>query len=374
MNSFSSFSMAILYALVLLFIATTAPLSAQMPDRDQWRNRLRTAAEPFDRFGRVIRSSAEFAAPGIVHIEATQVRAVNPGRAPGRSVPMQVEESGSGVIARLEGKMVVLTNRHVVQGISLDSIKIRTSDRRMLTPTKVTTNEDFDLATVEVAETLSVAVDFGDSDLVGVGDIVLAVGSPFGLDRSLSMGIISAKNRRNIPAAAGEAPRVGFLQLDAAVNPGSSGGPVLNLRGEVVGLITAIATQGGGHEGVAFAIPSKIVLRIASQMVRDESVVLKPHVGLGFDREFPMSDRRQLGIDRFIGARINRVVADSPADQGGLKVGDVILSFDGVEVEDDLHLVILVAEAEVDRPHRVTVNRSGQSFELTVTPTSQISR
>lgn len=353
---------------------TSAQTSVQVPaqDRETLRQNLQKVAAPFERLSEVFRFSVEFTEPVIVHIEATQIKSVNPARS-GRAVKMQVEESGSGVIADIAGKQVILTNRHVVEGIEPDSIKVQTYDRRLLTPVRISTNEDFDLAIIEVEEQLPYSADFGDSDHVRVGDIVLAVGSPFGLDRSVSMGIIGAVNRRNIPVTNGTAPRIGFFQTDAAVNPGSSGGPLLNLRGEVIGLVTAIATQSGGNDGVAFVLPIKSVLRIAEQLVRNGTVV-KPHIGLGFDPEFDAEKRKKQGIDRQIGARINRVVSDTPSAQIGLRVGDVILSFDGIEVEDDTHIVHLVASAEIDKPVKITVNREGNNLDLSITPSIRVSR
>ncbi|MDR2706993.1 MAG: trypsin-like peptidase domain-containing protein [Planctomycetaceae bacterium] len=358
------------FILLMILFCYVSILPAQ--DRETLRQNLRTSAAPFERLSEVFRCSVEFCDPVIVHIEAMQIKSVTPGRS-GRAVKMQIEESGSGVIADIAGKQVILTNRHVVEGIEPESIKVQTFDRRLLTPIRILTNEDFDLAVMEVTEKFPYSADLGDSDQVRVGDLVLAVGSPFGLDRSVSMGIIGAVNRRNIPATNGTTPRVGFFQTDAAINPGSSGGPLLNLRGEVIGLVTAIATQGGGDDGVAFVLPIKSVLRIAEQLVQKGSVV-KPHLGLGFDHEFNAEKRNSLGIDRQIGARINRVIPETPAVQTGLRIGDVILSFDGIEVEDDTHLVHLVALAEIDKPVKITINRNGNTMNLSITPSVQISR
>jgi serine protease Do len=336
---------------------------------------LAVAAAPLEQLSAVFRGVVETAGQSIVHIEATQIKSVNPTGRSGRSVKMQIEESGSGVVTNIAKKQVVLTNRHVVEGIDLNAIKIMTRDRRLLTPVRMTTNEDFDLAVIEVKETLPVAASFGDSEQVQTGDIILTIGSPFGLDRSLSMGIISAVNRRSIPGSSGQAPNVGFFQIDAAVNPGSSGGPMLNLRGEVLGLVTAIATQGGGHDGIAFVLPAKFVLRVAEQLVRNGSVV-KPLIGVGFEpeAEFSPVKHQKIGLDRLIGAKIRQVQPDSPASAAGLRVGDVILSFDAVEVEDDTHIVNLVAQSEIDKPVKLSVLREGQMIELTITPTAQISR
>jgi serine protease Do len=187
------------------------------------------------------------------------------------------------------------------------------------------------------------------------------------------MGIISAVGRRDVPGSAGLAPRIDFFQTDAAVNPGSSGGMLLNLRGEVVGILTAIATQSGGNEGVAFVMPINAVLRIAEQLVKTETVV-KPHIGFGLESTISSEDRRRLGMNRFIGARIGSIESGTPAAQAGLKAGDVILKFGTTEVEDRLHVIHLVAQSEIDKPVVLQINRNGERLNVTVTPAAQLSR
>ena len=330
----------------------------------------RAQVEQFEHLSKVLRTAAETAGPSVVHIESKQIKAVNPTRG-NRGVQMQVEESGSGIIADIDGKKVVLTNRHVVEGVPLNAIKIQTADRRLLTPTQVLTNADFDVAAVVVAEETPTAALFADA--AEVGDIILTIGSPFGLDRSVSMGIVSATNRRRVPASVGQTPRVGFYQIDAAVNPGSSGGPMLNLRGEVVGVVTAIATQGGGNEGVAFAIPAKTVLKVVRQLVKD-GVVMRPYVGLGFDAAFGPEEHQKFGLDRMIGARINQVQSNSPALQAGFQTNDVLLAVDGMEIEDDIHIVEHIAQSDIDSTLSLTVLRSGQTLTILLKLGSQISR
>jgi serine protease Do len=331
-----------------------------------------TPVEHFERLGKLFRQSAEQAVPAVVTIRVTQDRPAVPGRS-NRSAKTPVEESGSGIVAAIAQKQVVLTNRHIIGDAGRDSLQIVTYDRRILTPIKITTNEDFDIAVIEVTEKLPYSALFGDSDQVHVGDIVLAVGNPFGLDRSISMGIISAVGRRSVPGANSSTPRIGFFQTDAAVNPGSSGGMLLNLRGEVIGILTAIATQGGGNEGIAFVMPGNAVLRIAEQLVRT-GTVLKPHVGCNFEAKFSQDDRKKLGIDRIIGAKILNVAPNTPAEQAGLKAGDVILTFGNTEVEDDLHVTHLIAQSEIDKPVIIQINRNGGMLNVTVTPLAQLSR
>jgi len=355
------------YLPLFLCLCLTVPVVAQ--DGQQQREEFHATAEYFERLGKLFRQSADGATPAVVNIKVTQNRSVRGNRSP----KMPIEESGSGIIAEIAQKQVILTNRHVIEEAEPNAIQILTHDRRFLSPTKISTNEDFDLAVIEVTETLPSPVRFGDSDQVHVGDIVLAVGNPFGLDRSVSMGIISAVGRRHVPGAAASTPRVGFFQTDAAVNPGSSGGILLNVRGEVIGILTAIATQGGGHDGVAFVMPINAVLRIAEQLVQ-KGTVLKPHIGCNFEPTISAEERRKLDIDRLVGAKIKGIATETPAEQAGLKAGDVVLMFDNTEVEDDLHITHLIAQSEIDKPVVLRINRNKEILLVTVTPAAQLSR
>ena len=350
------------YLLCFLCLCLTVPTFAQ--DGTTQRVEHHTAAvEHFEKLGTLFRHSAEQAIPAVVSIRVTRTRAI------GRSTPFRVSEEGSGIVATIADRQVILTNRHVIEEAERGSIEIMTHDRRLLTLTRFFANADFDVAIIEVAETLPQSAVFGNSDQVRVGDIVLAIGNPFGLDRSVSMGIISAMGRREVPGATISAPRIDFFQTDAAINPGSSGGMLLNLRGEVIGVVTAIATQGGRNEGVAFVMPINGVLRIAEQLVRTGTVV-RPYIGFNFvsDGNFPMEDRRPLGIDRLIGARIHTVFSNSPAERAGLEVGDVVLMFGNTEVENDTHILHLIAQSEIDEPVVLRINREGEILDVTVTP------
>ncbi|MCL2710541.1 MAG: trypsin-like peptidase domain-containing protein [Planctomycetaceae bacterium] len=353
--------------LISLFLFVCLPVPAFAQDAERQRAEFLVAAEHFEKLNTLFQQSTELATPAAVNIRVTQNRSGRGGRR------MTVEESGSGIIATIAQKQVILTNRHVVEDAELNAIQLLTHDRKILTPTKIASNEDFDIAVIEVAESLPQSAALGDSDQVRVGDIVLAIGNPFGLDRSVSMGIISAVGRRQVPGAGGATPRVGFFQTDAAVNPGSSGGMLINLRGEVIGVLTAIATQGGGNEGVAFVMPINAVLRVAEQLVQTGTVV-KPQIGFGFDPSFSLEERRRLGIDRLVGAKVGSVIPDSPAERAGLKVGDVVLAFGNTEVEDSLHVIHLVARSEIDKPVVLRIIRDGAVLNVTVTPAAQLSR
>jgi serine protease Do len=145
------------------------------------------------------------------------------------------------------------------------------------------------------------------------------------------------------------------------------------LRGEVIGILTAIATQSGGNEGVAFVMPINTVHRIAEQLIQTGSAV-KPFAGFGLDAAFSQNDRQKIGIDRMIGAKIKSIEPNAPADQAGLKVGDIVLTFGNTEVEDDLHLVHLVADAKIGEPIPAQVNRDGNTMNVIIKPVQQLSR
>ena len=358
---------------LFLFICLTISALAQDGNEE-----VCATVEHFEELGKLFRRSAERATPAVVNIRVTQARPTDSGRSNRSPKTPNEEESGSGIVTTISQKQVILTNRHVIGSAERGSIQILTHDRKILTPVKIASNEDFDLAVIEVGETLPLSAQFGDSDKVHIGDIVLAIGNPLELDRSLSMGIISAVGRRRVPGATSSTPRIGFFQTDAAINPGSSGGMLINLRGEVIGVVTAIATQGGGNEGVAFVMPINTVLRIAEQLVRTGTIV-KPHIGCNFDPAFSLptaasEDRRRLGIDRFIGAKILSVAPNTPAEQAGLKTGDVILVFDNTEVEDDVHVTHLIAQSEIGKPVVIQINRNRETLQITVTPAAQYSR
>jgi len=352
------------FAPLFLFVCLTVPTIAQ--DTEWQRDDFLANAEHFEKLGTLFRQSVELAMPSTVSIRITHTRATRRGN-------MTVEESGSGIIVAIAQKQVILTNRHVIEGAEQDAIQILTHDRKILTPTKIASNGDFDIAVIEVAEPLSQSARLGNSDNVRVGDVVLAIGNPFGLERSVSMGIISAIGRRQVPGISGATPLAGFFQTDAAVNPGSSGGMLLNLRGEVIGVQTAIATQGGGNEGVAFVMPINPVLRIAEQLVQT-GVVVRPVIGIKFYSSFSHEERRKLRIDRLIGAKIETVSSNTPAERAGLRSDDVILTFNNVEVEDGLHVIHLVTQSEIGKPIVLEIIRDEKTFSVTVTPTEQLSR
>jgi serine protease Do len=182
------------------------------------------------------------------------------------------------------------------------------------------------------------------------------------------MGIVSARGRRNLSLTADQSvTNQDFLQTDAAINPGNSGGPLLDMQGRVVGINTAIASNGGGNEGIGFSIPSNLARQVFEQLVV-HGRVRRAYLGVELDNDFSPSTAERLGLERNRGARITRVynVQNSPANRAGLKMDDVIVSFNGVEIEDENHLINLVSLSEVGTAAEMEVIRGGRRLRLSV--------
>lgn len=218
------------------------PVAASSTERERDFQELSREISALERQGMLLRKVVRLATPSIVHIDAQHISE------DGRSNRKGAEEAGSGVIIELDGGMYVITNRHVVDDASLNHVKIKLSDGRVLRPTNKWEDLETDIAVLAISGKNLVAARIGDSDDIDIGDFVLAVGSPFGLSHSVTFGIIGAKGRRDLELGDGSIRYQDFFQTDAAINPGNSGGPLLNLRGEVIGINTAIASSSGGSE------------------------------------------------------------------------------------------------------------------------------
>jgi len=325
-------------------------------------------AEPFERHAQQLRRVAQLVRPSVVHIDAKK-----PLSKP-RSGKVTEEEAGSGVIAQIEGRTVVLTNRHVIHRADLDNIRIRLDDGREIRPLRLWSDPGTDLAVLEVegadldharlADGRATAE--AEDALIGgvqIGDTVLAIGSPFGLAHSVTLGIVSAKGRRDLELGEGAVLFQDFIQTDAAINPGNSGGPLVNLRGEVVGLNTAIASNSGGSEGIGFAIPIAMVTFVARQLV-ETGTVTRAYLGVSLDKTFATRTAHRLGMIRPVGARVEGVTRGAPAEQAGIRPDDVILEFDGRPVEDDDHLMSIVSMAPVDREVDIVIFRDRERVTL----------
>ena len=256
---------------------------------------------------------------------------------PGMPVPMPAESLGSGFIVSSNGD--ILTNYHVVA--EAEEILVKLSDRRQFEATLVGHDRQSDLALLHIkAEDLPV-VKLGDSDKLKVGEWVLAIGSPFGFDHSVTAGIVSAKQR-----SLSSEQYVPFIQTDVAINPGNSGGPLFNLRGEVVGVNSQIFSRSGGYMGLSFAIPINVALNTVEQL-RKQGYVSRGWLGVVV-QEVTRELAESFGLGRPEGALVVRVVPGSPAEEAGMQVGDVILKFNGQSVERSASLPVLVGQAFVD--------------------------
>ncbi len=272
--------------------------------------------------------------------------------------PRRTRAFGSGVI--IDAKGLILTNHHVVTGRKNTTITVTLSDENEFEGTIVGMDEKTDLALVRInADYPLPTVPLGDSDQLEIGEGVLAIGNPFGLDRTVTSGIVSAKGRR-----IGAGPYDNFIQTDASINPGNSGGPLINHRGEVVGVNTAIYSRGGGNVGIGFAIPINLVKELLPQL-QSEGRVTRGWLGVSFQKMTPPL-AESLNLDEARGALVAKVLPGTPAQEAGFKAGDVIVEFDGNPVEESRDLPMIVARAPVGQDVEVKVVRDGEERTLTV--------
>lgn len=338
--------------------ATTFGASATTPsDREREYAALARDVDALEREFGLIKRVVKLVTPAVVHIEASLL--------PKYRGMLDIEEAGSGVIVEMGGKPYVLTNRHVIRHSSKDLIGIHLTDGRVLRPERIWEDKDTDVAVLSISDADVVPARFGDSDNLEIGDFVLAIGSPFGLSQSVTRGIVSAKGRHNLDLGDGEVRWQNFIQTDAAINPGNSGGPLVNLRGEVVGLNTAIASASGGNEGIGFSIPINIVSRVAQDLV-DNNRVARGFLGVQLDGSFSERQARELGLDRLMGTRVKVVEPASPAEKAALQPNDVIVLYNGVRVERDGHLIGLVKLTEVGERVPIVIYRDGQPLSMFV--------
>ncbi len=310
----------------------------------------------------VVKAVARLLGPAVVHIEADS--GPRPSLQLGTRRP-QVEEAGSGVIVEYRGNHYVLTNRHVIRNSNTEGIKIFLHDGRMVHPTRVLGDEESDIAVMAVSAERLTGAPVGDSDRLEIGDFVLAIGSPFGLSQSVTFGIVSAKGRRDLRLGDARLRLQDFLQTDAAINPGNSGGPLVNLRGEVVGINTAIASASGGNEGIGFAIPVNMFMFAAQQLI-EKGRVDRAFLGVNLDARFGADAATAAGLPCPVGARVSGVTAGGPAAAAGVRIGDVILQYGGTPVENDGHLINLVAQTPVGETIELVVFRDRKQVPLEI--------
>ncbi len=333
--------------------------SAGSSRRDSEYQQIQQEADALDRQFGLVRRIVKFASPSIVHIEATKTS--DPGKG---FTSSRIEEAGAGVVISLQGSTYVLTNRHVIHPADISSIRLELNDGRRLRPLDVSTDPSTDVAIIRIDEENLTPAVLGNSDAMDIGDFVLAVGSPFGLSHSVTYGILSAKGRRNLELGAKEIQIQDFFQTDAAINPGNSGGPLLNLRGEIIGINTAIASNSGGNEGIGFSIPINMAVVVAEQLVSHGKLV-RSQLGVVLENVFDVATARRLGLSSPVGALVKSIKADSPAALAGIRVGDVIVEFDGTRVENDGHLVKTVSLTPVGSTVGMVIYRNGVASRVT---------
>jgi serine protease Do len=310
--------------------------------------------------------------PVVVNISTTQVTGnVQGAPGPGRRDPsdefrrrffgdpgrFRRQSLGSGFIIDRTG--YILTNNHVVDNAEKISVKLSEGGEFEAKVVGKDPKLDIALIKIDAKENLPVAP-LGDSDRLEVGEWVLAIGNPFGLDSTVTSGIVSAKGRH-----IGAGPYDSFIQTDASINPGNSGGPLINMRGEVVGINTAIFSQSGGNIGIGFATPINLVKEVLPQL-KSKGTVTRGWLGVAIQKITPdIAD--SMGLDQTGGALVSGTTENGPAERAGIKAGDIIVEYDGKEIKDPSDLPILVARTAPQKQVRVKLLRERKETSLTVT-------
>lgn len=353
-----------------LLLAVCTPLPAASPAIVTDHTPLNASTPALQGFAPIV----ERAAPSVVNIYSTKSIRADQGMAPFmedplfrrffgmpfENVPRERREQalGSGVIVTPDG--YILTNNHVVNGA--DRIKVALNDNQTSYDAKlVGTDPQTDIALIKVdAENLP-AITLTDSDLVRVGDIALAIGNPFGIGQTVTMGIVSAKSRGGM----GIVDYEDFIQTDASINPGNSGGALVDAAGRLIGINQSIISRSGGNQGVGFAVPSNLAKYVMERLAADGKVT-RGYLGVVIQ---PMTTElaEAFGLENNQGALVGEVQEDSPAAKAGIKAGDVIVAFDGRAIADSRQLRLLASQTPPGAKASVKLLRDGQARELEVT-------
>jgi serine protease Do len=281
-----------------------------------------------------------------------------------KSQPRVVPQKGlgSGVIV---GDGLIVTNNHVVDGA--DKVTVVLPDGREVKPVWVRTDPPTDLALIKVDVKGLKALPLADSDSVEVGDFVLAVGNPFGLDGTVTQGIVSYIGR-GVRIGDDDNPKSisysNYIQTDAAINPGNSGGPLVNLRGQVIGINSAIISRTASYAGIGFAIPSNTVAFVVDQLKKSEQVV-RSYIGVSL-QPLTLPLAKSFGLDRVDGVLINDVTANTPASKAGLKAGDIILKFNGFKIHNGQQLQAIVSQTPPGKEVKMTLWRDKKEIEVMI--------
>ncbi|HEX8949960.1 MAG TPA: DegQ family serine endoprotease [Dissulfurispiraceae bacterium] len=348
--------------LLLLCIALPLQARAELSDKE--------AAEVLSRFGEAMARVSERVKAAVVNISTTKTvkTQTNPllndpffRRFFGENAQMpqkrKVHNLGSGFIATSDG--YILTNNHVIDGA--DDILVKLSDDREYKGKVIGIDSRTDVAVIKIAEKDLPSIPWGDSDKIRVGEMVLAIGNPYGLSQTITMGIISALGRTGM----GITDYEDFIQTDAAINPGNSGGPLVNVKGEVIGINTAIFSTSGGYQGLGFAIPANMVKNIMDSIVNQGKVV-RGWLGVQIQ---PLTAElaKQFNLKNEIGVLLVETVEGGPADKAGLKHGDVITEYDGKKITDPFHFKNMVAMTKPGAAVPIKLVRDGIQLSAKVT-------
>jgi len=364
-------SLAVLIAaisLTLPFLATVS--AAQGPKISE------QSVDLLTKTGKAMAEVTAAVKPGIVNILTTRTVKVGSGQDPflddpffkrffgdqfGRQKQQPREQKssglGSGVIVSPEG--YIITNSHVVK--DADEIKVTLTDKREFIGKVIGSDLKTEIAVVKIDAKSLPIVPWGNSDKLQVGEVVLALGNPFGLNQTVTMGIVSALGRANV----GIADYEDFIQTDAAINPGNSGGALVNVKGEVVGINTAIYSTSGGYQGIGFAIPSNMVKSIMESLIKKGKVV-RGWLGVSIQKVTPEL-AKQFDLKDEVGALVGDVVEDGPAEKAGLQRGDIILEYDGKKIDEPYILRNMVANTLPGEQHTIKVLRDGKARTMSIT-------
>ncbi len=356
-----------------LVLSSHLNIMSQLPARSQ------ISSKSLDILSQMSEAQSEVAAvatPSVVNISTTRViksreeapfdffddpffRRFFGDQLPHPNVPREHKEQslGSGVIVSEDGYIV--TNNHVIE--KAQEIKVLLSNKKDYKAKLIGADPKTDIAVIKIDAKGLTALPWGDSNKLKVGEIVFAIGNPFGLNQTVTMGVIGAVGRANV----GIADYEDFIQTDAAINPGNSGGALINARGELIGINTAILSRTGGYQGIGFAVPSSMAQQVMESLVRYKKVV---RGWLGVSIQEVTSDlAEEFGVKDLKGALVSGVMKGSPAEKAGIRQGDVILQYNGKVVEDTGHLRNMVSQTPIGTTVKVKILRQKKELEMEVT-------
>lgn len=278
-----------------------------------------------------------------------------PGSGRGGQAPREASSLGSGFIISKDGYL--LTNHHVVNNASEIIVKLK--DRRELVAKLIGSDESTDVALLKVEAKDLPVFEIGSPDQLQVGEWVLAIGTPFGFEQSVTAGIVSAKGR-SLP----DGNYVPFIQTDVAINPGNSGGPLINMQGKVIGINSQIYSRSGGYMGLSFAIPIDVAMNVVEQ-IKSKGKVSRGWLGVQI-QDVTRQLAESFGMDRPHGALVAKVIPGGPAEKAGLQIGDIIVEFNGQVIETSGELPPRVGVSAIDEKAKVKIIRQGEKYDLNV--------